>query len=71
MDTDREIPLATIPGRPPEAGEIPAGCPFAARCPHASARCTAERPELRALRPGQLVACWHPKVTAPEPAAAQ
>jgi peptide/nickel transport system permease protein len=32
LETDREAPLAVIPGRPPEPGEIGAGCPFAPRC---------------------------------------
>lgn len=34
-----------------------AGCPFAARCPHAVDVCRAERPPLEASRPKGLVAC--------------
>ena len=33
------------------------GCAFAARCPHAIARCRTERPLLQPLRDGRLVAC--------------
>ncbi|HEY9370561.1 ABC transporter ATP-binding protein [Streptomyces sp.] len=35
-----------IPGRPVSLAEAPPGCSFAARCPHAVARCTEETPEL-------------------------
>ncbi|GAA3089011.1 ABC transporter ATP-binding protein [Streptomyces roseofulvus] len=35
-----------IPGRPVSLAEAPSGCAFAARCAHAVARCTEERPEL-------------------------
>jgi len=53
----RHVALAQDPARPdPQA----AGCAFAARCPRASARCTAERPVLAPLQPGHLVACHHP-----------
>ncbi len=34
-----------------------AGCAFAARCPHAIARCRVERPLLQPLARGHLVAC--------------
>jgi peptide/nickel transport system ATP-binding protein len=63
MGTDRESPLVTIPGRPPEPGEIPPGCAFAPRCPRADAVCRAESPALRPVAPGQRVACWHPHTT--------
>ena len=35
----------------------PSGCPYASRCTLAIPQCTTERPELRPLRSGQLVAC--------------
>jgi len=46
--TDRRT-LATIPGRPPNLTERPAGCPFAPRCPLAVAECTEAEPELLAI----------------------
>ncbi|MCK6481200.1 MAG: ABC transporter ATP-binding protein [Planctomycetaceae bacterium] len=49
--------LDTIPGTVPSALEFPAGCRFHNRCPFATARCSAEEPELRALSPGHTVAC--------------
>jgi oligopeptide/dipeptide ABC transporter ATP-binding protein len=62
LDTDREAPLAVIPGRPPEPGEITAGCPFAPRCPLADERCRAEEPALTAVADGHRVACWLPEL---------
>ncbi|MCX2951187.1 dipeptide/oligopeptide/nickel ABC transporter permease/ATP-binding protein [Lentzea sp. NEAU-D7] len=58
LDTDRDAPLAVIPGRPPEPGEIGRGCPFAPRCPLADDQCRTEEPELRTLRQDHRVACW-------------
>ncbi|MDX8049905.1 dipeptide/oligopeptide/nickel ABC transporter permease/ATP-binding protein [Lentzea sp. BCCO 10_0798] len=58
LDTDRDAPLAVIPGRPPEPGEIGRGCPFAPRCPLADDQCRTEEPELTTLRPDHRVACW-------------
>ena len=53
--------LTTIPGRPPNLMELPAGCSFAPRCAHATARCASERPELVAAdNPGHAYACWNP-----------
>ena len=58
------IPKMTRAGesRTPVQGEVPnpldppTGCTFHPRCPHADARCKAERPPLQMLR-GVLVAC--------------
>lgn len=45
-----------IPGRPVSLAESPPGCAFAARCPHALARCAEEKPELAPYGEG-LAAC--------------
>ncbi|MGI8657888.1 MAG: dipeptide/oligopeptide/nickel ABC transporter permease/ATP-binding protein, partial [Candidatus Limnocylindria bacterium] len=37
-------PLRGIPGSPPRIDDMPVGCRFAPRCPHAFDRCGAERP---------------------------
>ncbi|MFC9653187.1 MULTISPECIES: dipeptide/oligopeptide/nickel ABC transporter permease/ATP-binding protein [unclassified Streptomyces] len=66
LDTDRDRPLAVIPGRPPEPDRMPVGCAFAARCERATERCAAEDPEPVPVGPGHRVACWHPH-TAPAP----
>ncbi|MER5834022.1 ABC transporter ATP-binding protein [Streptomyces sp. NPDC002130] len=44
-----------IPGMPPELGDLPAGCAFAARCDRATATCAAPPPT-------GTVACHHPHV---------
>jgi oligopeptide/dipeptide ABC transporter ATP-binding protein len=60
LTTDRDQPLATIPGRPPHVEEMPVGCAFAARCDFATDRCRTEDPVLE--RDGtSAVACWHPR----------
>ncbi|MDG4860639.1 dipeptide/oligopeptide/nickel ABC transporter permease/ATP-binding protein [Streptomyces sp. T-3] len=60
LDTDRERPLAVIPGRPPDPDRIPAGCAFAPRCAYADDHCRREDPEPAAYALGHRVACWHP-----------
>ncbi|MEU1600656.1 dipeptide/oligopeptide/nickel ABC transporter permease/ATP-binding protein [Streptomyces sp. NPDC005708] len=60
MGSDRNQPLATIPGRPPQPLELPGGCAFAPRCPFASDTCRSRQPPLQA-RDGRRVACWHPR----------
>ncbi|MEU8675492.1 ABC transporter ATP-binding protein [Streptomyces sp. NPDC048560] len=53
LDALPEREFAPIPGMPPELGDLPAGCAFAARCPRADARCALQP----ALKSG--VACHH------------
>jgi oligopeptide/dipeptide ABC transporter ATP-binding protein len=67
MSTDRELPLAVIPGRPVDPAHAPAGCAFAARCPLADAHCVAHDPELVADADGRRVACWHADISAGQP----
>lgn len=57
MDTDRSLPLASIPGRQPSPAELGPGCAFAARCELATGRC-AERPTLIPYGRAHQVACW-------------
>lgn len=46
-----------IKGELPSPLDPPSGCAFHPRCPHAMPRCTAERPLLKEVAPGQLSAC--------------
>ena len=56
MDRDRER-LLQIDGAMPRLNAIPSGCAFNPRCPHAFARCRAQRPDL--LDAGATrAACW-------------
>lgn len=49
--------LAQIPGAMPGLGNVPAGCAFHPRCPHAMAVCVERRPEP--IRLGEtVVRCW-------------
>ena len=49
--------LQQIAGSPPDLTNLPSGCPFHPRCTWVRERCRAERPLLRELQAGHLVAC--------------
>ncbi|MFI5729293.1 dipeptide/oligopeptide/nickel ABC transporter permease/ATP-binding protein [Kribbella sp. NPDC051587] len=59
MQTSLTEPLAVIPGRMPDLGDLPTGCAFAPRCPLADDRCRQTEPELVTSSDGARVACWH------------
>jgi len=54
IDQDELVP---IKGNVPAPDEMPSGCRFAPRCPHASAICR-ELPELETQADGNDVRCW-------------
>ncbi|WP_419999715.1 dipeptide/oligopeptide/nickel ABC transporter permease/ATP-binding protein [Streptomyces boninensis] len=58
LETDRDRPLAVIPGRPPEPERMPPGCAFAPRCAFADDHCRGADPVLAGKE--HRVACWHP-----------
>jgi peptide/nickel transport system ATP-binding protein/peptide/nickel transport system permease protein len=66
MESDRERPLVSIPGRAVGPFDHSPGCPFAPRCPAASDRCRTDLPLLTPLASGHRVACWHPNSVAPQ-----
>ncbi|MEM7018908.1 MAG: ABC transporter ATP-binding protein [Pseudomonadota bacterium] len=49
--------LYSIPGTPPNPLDLPQGCPFQARCEHATEQCKVEVPPL-VTKEGRQVACW-------------
>ncbi len=59
LDQPRKTPLPTISGMVPGLAELPEGCRYHNRCPHADARCREEIPALRSAGPDHKVACHH------------
>ena len=59
METKDER-LFTIPGMVPSLDALPKGCNFQNRCPHKTSICEEKNPELREVRKGHSVACFHP-----------
>ena len=46
-----------LQGDPPSPRDVPPGCRFAGRCPHAQDHCRSADPPLRTVQPGHQVAC--------------
>lgn len=55
--------LHVVQGRPPLLTQLPIGCPFRARCPHAITRCEVEHPDLKPddWLEAHHVRCWNPQ----------
>ncbi|MBI2986878.1 MAG: ABC transporter ATP-binding protein [Deltaproteobacteria bacterium] len=50
--------LYTIEGQPPSIYDLPAGCPFAPRCPYVEDRCRQEFPPVKQVANSHTVSCW-------------
>ena len=50
--------LEPIKGVVPDPFEVPEGCGFEPRCPHAMEICKTKMPDLKEVLPGHTVACW-------------
>ena len=59
LDRD-DASLPAIPGDPLSMNRLPAGCPFAARCPRVAERCHDDRPALELHARGRRFACHRP-----------
>ncbi|KAB1187489.1 MULTISPECIES: ABC transporter ATP-binding protein [Haloferax] len=57
-DTDR---LTPVEGDVPNLVNLPSGCSFHPRCPHATEECRKVDPELREVEPGREAACIRAK----------
>jgi oligopeptide/dipeptide ABC transporter ATP-binding protein len=57
MDEDVER-LYSITGQPPALWDLPEGCRFAARCPHADDRCRRDYPPAFTVGEGHTADCW-------------
>ncbi|MGN1022430.1 MAG: ABC transporter ATP-binding protein [Lachnospiraceae bacterium] len=53
-DSDR---LRPINGMPPDPTNLPKGCAFSPRCPHATEACRTKHPELLEIAPGHFCRC--------------
>jgi oligopeptide transport system ATP-binding protein len=58
LDVGRSHRLTSIEGLPPDLIDLPAGCPFYARCKYRIDRCISENPPLAPVAPGHKIACW-------------
>jgi oligopeptide transport system ATP-binding protein len=57
LHADRAQRLKSIPGQPPDLAALPAGCPFADRCPHVMEVCRKQAPVRVQVAPGQFSRC--------------
>ncbi|WP_419878399.1 dipeptide ABC transporter ATP-binding protein [Brevibacillus centrosporus] len=60
IDVERGGRLHSIKGTIPSLTNLPSGCRFQPRCPHATLHCESHEPMLAELD-GRQVACWHAK----------
>ncbi|MFC8536581.1 dipeptide/oligopeptide/nickel ABC transporter permease/ATP-binding protein [Streptomyces sp. NPDC057249] len=60
LAADRNRPLPTVEGAPPDPHAPARGCAFEARCPRRRDRCAEQAPPLDDLGSGHRVACWYP-----------
>jgi peptide/nickel transport system ATP-binding protein len=49
--------LSPIAGLPPDPSDLPAGCHFNPRCPHAQEQCRSEKKRLVEIEPGHFSRC--------------
>jgi peptide/nickel transport system ATP-binding protein len=49
---------SSVPGSPPSLADLPTGCPFHPRCPHAQEICTQQMPGFSYPEENHRVACW-------------
>lgn len=58
LKMDTATRLTSIPGTPPDLFAPPAGCGFAARCPHCMKACMENSPPQHTVAPGHTASCW-------------
>ena len=57
--TAKERQRIILSGDVPSPMNLPSGCAFRTRCPHATEKCAAECPPLTDRGDGHMVACWN------------
>lgn len=53
-----KTPRDSVPGSPPSLANLPSGCPFHPRCPHAMDICREQMPAYTQIDGNHRVACW-------------
>ena len=66
LQSNPRRPLPALPGQPPTLDQIPSGCAFHPRCPHAQERCVADLPLLRDFPGRRLAASTLPTAARPK-----
>jgi oligopeptide transport system ATP-binding protein len=56
-DADQKEELCPIKGQPPSLVNVPTGCAFHPRCPHAKEICRVSEPEIRTIEGKHVAAC--------------
>jgi oligopeptide/dipeptide ABC transporter ATP-binding protein len=70
LAADRDRPLPTVEGTPPDPLAPPPGCGFAPRCPQRRDHCAEQAPPMEDLDADHRVACWYPVPVTADPATA-
>ena len=58
LDPAKKSHRILLPGDVPSPADIPAGCAFHTRCPHAMQVCREQTPEFKEVEKGHRVSCW-------------
>jgi oligopeptide/dipeptide ABC transporter ATP-binding protein len=58
IDPARRRQRILLPGDVPSPANVPKGCAFHTRCPHAMSICREQTPPLKEYEPGHKTACW-------------
>lgn len=66
LDSVKHEALAAIEGQPPDLRNLPSGCAFHLRCPHAMKICAEETPPCSEVSSSHQVTCWLEHPAAPK-----
>ncbi|NIO00911.1 MAG: ATP-binding cassette domain-containing protein [Candidatus Latescibacteria bacterium] len=58
LDPAKKSERIILQGDVPSPAQVPPGCPFHTRCPHAKPICQQEEPVLKEISRGHQVSCW-------------
>jgi peptide/nickel transport system ATP-binding protein len=58
IDPSKRRSRILLPGDVPSPANVPKGCAFHTRCPHAMSICREQTPPLKEYEPGHRTACW-------------